>query len=76
MKLFNNIDNYIGENKFRIIIYNNKIDIINYKLIKEINYNRIVIDNYVFEGKNLEIIKLFSNEILIDGEINKVYINE
>ena len=76
MRLFNNINNYIGENLFRIIITSNKIDIINYKLIKEINSNRIVIDNYVFEGKNLEIIKLFSNEILIDGEINKVYINE
>lgn len=76
MKFFNNINNYIGENKFRIIIYNNRIDIINYKLIKEINTNRIIIDNYVFEGKNLEPIKLFSNEILIDGEINKIYINE
>ena len=76
MRLFNNINNYIGENNFKIIISNNKIDIINYKLIKEINSNKIIIDNYVFEGKNLEPIKLFSNEILINGEINKIYINE
>lgn len=76
MRLFNNINNYIGENNFKIIISNNKIDIINYKLIKEINTNKIIIDNYVFEGKNLEPIKLFSNEILIDGVINKIYINE
>ncbi len=76
MRLFNNINNYIGENNFKIIISNNKIDIINYKLIKDINSNKIIIDNYVIEGKNLEPIKLFSNEILIDGEINKIYINE
>lgn len=79
MKLFNSVKNYIGENKFRLIIYNDKIDIVNFEDINDINDNKIVVksDNkIVIEGKNLKVKKLVSKEALITGEISKIYFNE
>lgn len=79
MKLFNNVRNYIGENKFRLVIYNDKIDIINYIDIDEINNNKIIVKSdkkIIIEGKNLKINKLVSNEALINGEISNIFFNE
>ncbi|MBQ1496077.1 MAG: YabP/YqfC family sporulation protein [Bacilli bacterium] len=79
MKLFDNIRGYIKEDEFKIIIFDNKINIINYKDIKELSDNKIVImtDKYIYiEGKNLRLMKLFSNELLISGDLNNIKINE
>lgn len=77
MKLFNNIKNYIGEDDFRIVIYNNIINVINYDEIDEINSNKIVIDKrIIINGKNLKINKMLNKELLINGEIKELVLNE
>lgn len=72
MKLFNDIRNFIDNNSFKIIIYENIIDIINYEKIIDISNDSIkVMTNKIIDitGKNLCIIKLLDNEILIKGNI-------
>ena len=77
--LFNDVRNYIGENNFRIILYKDKIDIINYEELLEITDNKIIVKsnkNIIIDGKNLKLNKLMSNEVLILGEINNIKFNE
>lgn len=79
MRLFNNIRNYIGENEYKIIISNNSINIINYLDIKELNENKVILitdRKIIITGKNLKANKLLNNEILINGDISQITINE
>ena len=79
MRLFNDVRNYIGENNFRIILYKDKIDIINYDEIKEISNNKIIIKSnktIVIDGKNLKLNKMLNKEVLIIGEIININFNE
>ena len=79
MKIFNNVRNFINNNSFKIVIYDNLIDIINYEKIIDINLNNIKIkSNKVINiiGKDLSIIKMFDNELLIKGIIKDININE
>ena len=79
MRIFNDVKNYIGENNFRIIIYKDKIDIINYKKIEEISDNKVVIKNdnkIIILGKNLKLYRLLNNEVLIIGTIKNIDFNE
>ena len=79
MKLFDNVKNYIGENKFRLIVYKNKVNIVNYDSIKEIGATRISINadkNISVEGMNLKLEKLLNKEVLITGDIEKIYFYE
>ena len=79
MKLFDNVKNFIGENKFRLIIYNDKLNVVNYDSIEEIGATKISIKSYkdiTVEGKNLKLSKLLNKEILVTGDIEKIYFNE
>ena len=79
MKIFNNVRNFINNDSFKIVIYDNLIDIINYEKILDINLNNIKIkSNKVINiiGKNLCIIKMLDNELLIKGIIKDININE
>ena len=79
MKLFNDIRNFIEDNSFKIIIYNNKINIINYKEIIDITPSSIQIrcDKIInVLGEKLCIIKLLDKEILIKGIIRDIKLNE
>ncbi len=64
---------YIKDTKFKIIIYDNKIDILNYKEIIIFESNKIVINcntfNISIKGNNLIINKVYDNEVLIIGNI-------
>ena len=75
MKLFNDIRNLINEDNFKIIIYDNYIDIINYSKIINISDNLLTIKSnkkILIYGKNLKINKLLDNELLIMGEVDKI----
>ena len=75
MKLFNDIRNLINEDNFKIIIYDNYIDIINYSKIINISDSLLTIKSnkkILIYGKNLKINKLLDNEILIMGEVDKI----
>lgn len=79
MNLFSDIRNYIGENNFKIIIYKDEIDIINYNTIDEITNNKIIVfaeKQIIIEGKNLKVKKLENEEILVLGNITSINFNE
>ena len=62
----------ILESEFKLILLNNKVNIINYKEIKELKEDSIIIvSNQIVEikGKNLILNKMMHNELLITGKI-------
>ena len=70
------LKNYILESDFKIIYLYNKLNIVNYTDISDFDNNKIMI-NYnngglVINGKNLVISKLLSDELLIEGSIDKL----
>ena len=71
-----NIKNYFLEKDFKIIIMNNKIDIVNYTSIEHVSTNNISLKYEMgiinIIGENLVIKKLMNDEILITGEINNL----
>ena len=70
------IKNYIVDDKFRITILNNQVDLMNYTDIVTIQKNMVSIDVYDkkinIKGKNMSLKKLLDNEILIRGLIKKI----
>ena len=73
MKLFDRIDNYISEYKYKVIIVDNSVNIVNYKKIIEFTDNVIKVESKdgitTVNGSNLVISKMLSDEILITGKI-------
>ena len=67
---------YIIDNKLKILVYKDKVDVINYKEILIFDDNDIVIDCQDFilkiKGNNLIINKLMDREVLIFGDIHGV----
>lgn len=78
MKLFNDVRNYIGENNFRIILYKDKLDILNYDIIDELNNNKIILNSstVIIEGKDLKVKRLLNKELLVLGKIINIKFNE
>lgn len=70
------INNYINDKDFRINIYKDKINIINYKKIismEESNISLSTNDNeIIIRGERLSLLKILENELLIRGKIKKV----
>lgn len=74
--MLKNLRSYILENKFRVYIYENNIDIINYKEIEHFD-DKIIIVRYekgimTVKGENIIITKLLDDEILINGIIRNI----
>lgn len=76
LKLINKLRNYIEDNEFRITVLPNKVDIINYEKIYEIENDYITIKYeeglITIRGKNLVISKLMNDEVLITGIISNI----
>lgn len=76
MKLFDRIDNYISEYKYKVIIVDNLVNIVNYKKIIEFTDNVIKVESKdgitTVNGSNLVITKMLSDEILITGKIYSI----
>ena len=68
------IRNYIENKDFKIVILENKINVVNYKEIIKISPKVISIDSsnkrVDIKGDNLVLEKLLDDEILILGQIN------
>lgn len=79
MNIFNDIRNFINNNKTKIIICDNSVNIINYERIKDINNNyiNVISDiNINIIGNDLKVIKMLDNELLIKGIIKEIHFNE
>ena len=75
MKL-NNIRSYILEEEFKVILNNNKLNIINYIELLDFNDFEIKIKYkngiLLVSGNNLRIKKILNDELLIEGNINNI----
>ena len=69
MNLINKIRNSFDEKKLKIIIFDKYINIMNYSIINDISNEKILINNknIIIYGRDLKIIKLLDNELLIEG---------
>ena len=71
--MFKDLTQIVYDKTFKIIILENKINILNYKEILIFEDEKILIDTKEYlikiKGKNLTINKLLNKELLIEGEI-------
>ncbi len=76
MKIINSFRNYILDEEFKIYIYKNKVNIVNYTDIVDFTSKQIIIKydegKIIITGHNLSISKLLIDEILIIGNIEKL----
>ena len=80
MHIYNNIKNYIGDNNNFICILDNKIYLYNVLFIYEISNSKLVVllnnKRVSIIGKNIELIKSYNREIILNGLIERVLIDE
>lgn len=74
--VFTNLKNYILEDDFKMIIFDKKVDIVNYDEIDHFDDNKIIIRNkekiVIIKGEELVISKLLEDEMLIFGKVNGI----
>ncbi len=71
--IMHGIVDYIKDNQFRILIFDNKIDIVNYDKLLAMTSDRVSVLNQnkriVIRGNDLTVRKLLNREILVVGTI-------
>ena len=71
MKIYDNLDRFLNDHNFKVIYFNNKINVNNYEEIVDFSPKQIDIKYkeglFTITGSNLVITKMFDNEILITG---------
>ena len=76
MNIINGIRSYIKDDELKMIIVNNKINIINYKDIGHFDSNKIIVKvdsgQIIVKGTNLVVSKLMNSEILITGNFSNI----
>ena len=76
MNLLNNLKDLVLEEQFKINYIKGKLNIVNYKDIAHFDNNKIIVNytdgSIVIGGKNLVISKMVSDELLIEGKIEKI----
>ena len=76
MHIHHLLSSYILEEEFKIIILNNKINIVNYTSIGSFDDSKIIINHdngyVIIKGSSLVISKLMNDEILVSGNINSL----
>ncbi len=76
MGIINGIKSYINEDDTKIMIVNNKINIVNYNDIDHFDSEKIVIklidSKVIIKGSELAIAKLLKDEILITGKFSNL----
>ena len=80
MHVLDNLKNFLYDNDNFIALFNNKIYLYNITRIDTINSNIIIVifddKKIIIEGNNLKPLRSTCKEILIDGLIERVSINE
>lgn len=76
MSIIKDMRQFILEQDFKITYLNNKLDILNYTNISHFDSNKIIVNyakgSVVVSGENLIVSKLLSDELLIEGSIQKI----
>lgn len=67
---------YIKNESFEVKLDNNYVDVINYLMINYMEDDKILITykdgSILIKGKNLTVVKLLDNEVLIKGNISSL----
>lgn len=76
MNFVNSIRNYLLDEEFKISIYKNKVNIVNYTSIVDFSEKQVIVkkdtENIIISGSKLSIAKLLIDEVLITGNIDKI----
>ena len=76
LNLLNNFRDLVLEEQFKINYIKDKLNIVNYKEISHFDSNKIIVNyidgSIVIGGQDLVISKLVSDELLIEGKIEKI----
>ena len=76
MGIVHKFRDYILESELKIIILENRVDIVNYTEIGHFDSNKIIVrhdkGNIVINGNNLVVSKLLTDEVLISGTIKNI----
>lgn len=74
--MLNNLRSYILEDKFKITILTDRIDIVNYSEIDHFDDTKIIVrfqnGLVIIKGEDLTISKLLNDELLILGKIKNI----
>lgn len=74
--MFNELKNFIKDDDYKIVILDNKINVVNYKNIITINDKLISLEfiNKIvsIKGNNLTLVRLLEEELLITGNIKHI----
>lgn len=78
--MLNKVKEYINDNEFKMIIFYNRINVVNYiKIITlEDTYISFLIPNakLIIKGNNLLLNKLLDNEVLISGTVKTIEVDK
>lgn len=70
------VDNYFDEKELKIVVYENKIYIDNYRSLNNFDTNKIIISGEYKKieiiGEDLNVSRLLERELLVTGKILKV----
>lgn len=76
MNILNNIKNFLYDQDYFVGMYKDKLYIFNYSLMPVFNDKQIKINfsgfNILVSGKNLKIVKMEEQELLIVGDIKDI----
>jgi len=76
MNLINSFRNYLLDEEFKINVYKDKINIVNYTDIVNFTSKEVIIQydggKVIVTGNNLSISRLLIDEVLITGLIEKI----
>lgn len=76
MKLINSFRNYILDEEFKINIFKNKVNVVNYTDIVNFTSKEVTIKYdgglLLIIGNNLSISRLLIDEVLVTGNIEKI----
>jgi len=76
MKILNSINEYINDDKCKLVIFENSLYVSHYTDIKSFDSNKFMLEIkdkiIVLLGKNISIKKLTKNELLVSGNIETI----
>ncbi len=78
--MLENLKDFLKNEAYRVSLVPGGVHILNYKRIIDINDKSVIIslknESVTIKGNNLRLIKLDKNEILINGKVERLEINE